>query len=167
MSVLCRAALRQPATISGRRLSNLRACGGRSFRVVPLAGRAAATLLAALRQDRPQRRPQRRRRRRRRRLQQHPSFFLLILIGVGLFPPVALLGLDDRHALPGESKLEAAVIFCVFGVTGSTNVAVVRPCLKNTVGLEGNMVDGPWSYRILSLLAVSPIYACFLLGFGE
>jgi hypothetical protein len=29
------------------------------------------------------------------------------------------------------------------------------------------MVDGPWSYRILSLLAVSPIYACFLLGFGE
>ena len=66
-----------------------------------------------------------------------------------------------------ESKLEAAVIFCVFGVTGSTSVAVVRPCLKNSIGLEGNMVDGPWSYRILSLLAVSPIYACFLLTFGE
>ena len=36
-----------------------------------------------------------------------------------------------------ESRTEAAVIFCVFGVTGSTSVAFVRPALKHTIGLEG------------------------------
>ena len=55
--------------------------------------------------------------------------------------------------------------FCVFGVTGSSSVAVVRPCL-NSMGLEGNMRDGPWNYRIISLVAVSPIYACMLVTFG-
>ena len=36
-----------------------------------------------------------------------------------------------------ESRTEAAVIFCVFGVTGSTSVAFVRPALKHSIGLEG------------------------------
>jgi len=58
------------------------------------------------------------------------------------------------------------VVFCVFGVTGSTSVAVVRPFLKKTIGLEGSMREGPWSYRILSLILVSPIYATFLVSFG-
>ena len=65
-----------------------------------------------------------------------------------------------------ESPKEAAVIFVVFGITGSTSVGVVRPALKNTIGLEGSMREGPWSYRITSLLAVSPIYATFLVTFG-
>jgi len=64
------------------------------------------------------------------------------------------------------SKTEAAVVFCVFGVTGSSSVAFVRPCLKNFFGLEGSMKDGPNSYRVISLVAVSPIYACCLLMFG-
>ena len=54
----------------------------------------------------------------------------------------------------------------MFGVTGSSSVALVRPTLKNTFGLEGTMMEGPWSYRIISFLAVSPIYACCLLTFG-
>ena len=58
------------------------------------------------------------------------------------------------------------MIFVVFGITGSTSVGVVRPALKNTIGLEGSMREGPWSYRITSLLAVSPIYATFLVTFG-
>jgi hypothetical protein len=70
------------------------------------------------------------------------------------------------HTHTPESKLEAAVVFCVFGVTGSTSVALVRPSLKNVFGLEGNMRDGPWSYRIISIVAVSPIYACCLMTFG-
>ena len=65
-----------------------------------------------------------------------------------------------------ESPAEAAVIFTVFGITGSTSVAVVRPALKSTIGLEGSMREGPWSYRVLSLLLVSPIYATFLVTFG-
>ncbi len=65
-----------------------------------------------------------------------------------------------------ESKTEAAVLFCVFGVTGTSSVTLVRPFLKHTIGLEGSMMDGPWSYRIGSLALVSPIYACVLIGVG-
>ena len=56
--------------------------------------------------------------------------------------------------------------FVVFGVTGSTSVALVRPTLKKTIGLEGAMREGPWSYRLISLVAASPIYATLLVSFG-
>ena len=65
-----------------------------------------------------------------------------------------------------ESPVEAAVAFVVFGITGSTSVALVRPTLKKTIGLEGSMREGPWSYRITSLVAVSPIYATLLVTIG-
>jgi hypothetical protein len=65
-----------------------------------------------------------------------------------------------------ENPVEAAVAFTVFGVTGSTSVAVVRPALKATFGIEGSLKEGPWSYRISSILAVSPIYATMLVTFG-
>ena len=45
-------------------------------------------------------------------------------------------------------------------------MALVRPALKQTFGLEGSMIDGPWSYRVTSLLVVSPIYASLLVTFG-
>ena len=38
--------------------------------------------------------------------------------------------------------------------------------MKKTIGLEGSMREGPWSYRIISLIAVSPIYATMLVTFG-
>lgn len=62
--------------------------------------------------------------------------------------------------------MEAAVICTVFGITGTTSVAVVRPVLKQTTGIEGSMKDGPWSYRIASLVAVSPVYATILVAVG-
>ena len=65
-----------------------------------------------------------------------------------------------------ESPSEAVVAIAVFGVTGTTSVALVRPALKQTFGLEGSMIDGPWSYRVTSLLVVSPIYASLLVTFG-
>ena len=65
-----------------------------------------------------------------------------------------------------ESKKEAAIVFVVFGITGSTSVTVVRPALKATTGIEGSLIKGPWSYRILSILAVSPIYAAMLVTYG-
>ena len=64
-----------------------------------------------------------------------------------------------------ESKVEAAVLFCVFGVTGSSSMYFVRPTLSN-LGLKGNFMDGPWSYRIASFLIISPIYACILVTIG-
>ncbi|GAB5366196.1 hypothetical protein AAMO2058_001124100 [Amorphochlora amoebiformis] len=65
-----------------------------------------------------------------------------------------------------ESGKEAGVLFIVFGITGTASVTLVRPALKYTLGLEGSLKDGPWSYRIGSLLLVSPVYACMLLGIG-
>ena len=65
-----------------------------------------------------------------------------------------------------EDKVEAAVAFTVFGITGSTSVAVVRPALKHVTGIEGSMREGPNSYRVTSILAVSPIYATLLVTFG-
>jgi hypothetical protein len=64
-----------------------------------------------------------------------------------------------------ESPKEAAILFTVFGITGSSSVMLVRPSLES-MGLKGNMRDGPWSYRILSILAVSPIYATVLITLG-
>lgn len=65
-----------------------------------------------------------------------------------------------------ESPKEAAIAFCVFGITGSTSVAMVRPTLKRTTGIEGSLIHGPNSYRVLSIVAVSPIYACMLVSYG-
>ena len=64
-----------------------------------------------------------------------------------------------------EDKFEAAVLFCVFGITGSSSMLFVRPSLKY-LGIEGTWQDGPWSYRILSILIISPIYATILMTLG-
>ena len=50
----------------------------------------------------------------------------------------------------------------LLGVAGAVNDAVG----VHSIGLEGSLVEGPWSYRILSVLLVSPIYATFLVFFG-
>ena len=42
---------------------------------------------------------------------------------------------------------------------------MVRPALKKA-GFEGSMKEGPWSYRIGSLVIVSPIYSVMLVTFG-
>lgn len=64
-----------------------------------------------------------------------------------------------------ESKVEAAVAFCVFGITGSSSVRLMKPVMKG-VGLEGNMKDGPWSYRFGSLAIVTPVYPLVLVTVG-
>ena len=55
-----------------------------------------------------------------------------------------------------------AVKFTVFGITGSSSMYFVRPY----VPIEGSMKEGPWSYRILSLLMVTPIYTLILVTVG-
>eukprot|EP00408_Alexandrium_pacificum_P012852 CAMPEP_0171235236 /NCGR_PEP_ID=MMETSP0790-20130122/41842_1 /TAXON_ID=2925 /ORGANISM="Alexandrium catenella, Strain OF101" /LENGTH=178 /DNA_ID=CAMNT_0011701541 /DNA_START=51 /DNA_END=588 /DNA_ORIENTATION=- len=85
----------------------------------------------------------------------------------GGLPPEPLLGVDHAGAaLLAREWAEAAVVFVVFGLTGSTSVALVRPCFKALTGIDGNLRDGPWSYRIGSLLMVSPVYAAVLITFG-
>jgi hypothetical protein len=72
----------------------------------------------------------------------------------------------QKRASWKEDPTEAAIAVTVFGVTGTTSVMMVRPVLKNTIGLDGTFQDGPWSYRIGSIVLVSPIYAVMLIGLG-
>eukprot|EP01041_Mallomonas_annulata_P010409 gene10409-21712_t len=64
-----------------------------------------------------------------------------------------------------ESYIEAAVVFTVFGITGSSSVYFIRPVLSQ-LGLKGSLIEGPWSYRIGSILIISPVYASLLLAIG-
>lgn len=65
-----------------------------------------------------------------------------------------------------ESYSEAAILFTVLGVTGTSSLVFVRPFLEYTIGLKGSFSEGPNSYRVLSIVLVSPIYACMLVTFG-
>jgi hypothetical protein len=42
----------------------------------------------------------------------------------------------------------------------------VRPAVKDILGLDGTFKDGPWSYRISSLVVMSPIYSVLLVLVG-
>jgi len=64
-----------------------------------------------------------------------------------------------------ESKTEAAVLFTVFGVTGSSTLYFVRPC-SDKLGIKGSMWEGPNSYRVISFFAITPIYSCILITLG-
>ncbi len=61
---------------------------------------------------------------------------------------------------------EMMLICTVFGITGSTTMVVVRPAVTDVLKLEGSMRDGPWSYRICSLVIMTPIYATLLVCVG-
>jgi hypothetical protein len=65
-----------------------------------------------------------------------------------------------------EDYKEAGIVCGIFALTGSASLLVVRPALKYTIGLEGSWRDGPNSYRITSLILVSPVYACMLFAIG-
>lgn len=45
-------------------------------------------------------------------------------------------------------------------------MVAVRPSLKAIFGIEGSLMEGPNSYRIMSVLCVSPVYAAVLLAIG-
>ena len=58
------------------------------------------------------------------------------------------------------------LVLVVFSITGSLSLYIVRPLLSDVLGLQGSMRDGPWSYRILTLLLVPPAYSLMLLTIG-
>ena len=46
------------------------------------------------------------------------------------------------------------------------NFQIVRPAVSEGLGIKGSFRDGPWSYRICSLVIISPIYAALLVAVG-
>jgi hypothetical protein len=83
---------------------------------------------------------------------------------------------------------EMALVCTVFGITGSSTMVLVscilwlgieisisflssfcrkvRPAVSEGLGLKGSMKEGPWSYRICSLVVMTPIYAALLVLVG-
>eukprot|EP00392_Amoebophrya_sp_AT5.2_P013566 g13695.t1 len=71
----------------------------------------------------------------------------------------------DRKRWSAEWWADAVLKCTVFAITGTSSVTLVRPALAK-VGIVGSLKDGPWSYRFLSLILVSPIYTLILLTVG-
>lgn len=61
---------------------------------------------------------------------------------------------------------EMVLICTVFAITGSSTMVLVRPAVSNVLGLEGSLKDGPWSYRVCSLVIMTPLYASLLVVVG-
>jgi len=61
---------------------------------------------------------------------------------------------------------EMVLICTVFAITGSSTMVMVRPAVSNVLGLKGSLKDGPWSYRICSLVIMTPLYASLLVVVG-
>lgn len=61
---------------------------------------------------------------------------------------------------------EMILISTVFAITGTSTMVLVRPAVSSGLGLKGSLKDGPWSYRICSLVIMTPIYATLLVCVG-
>ncbi|CAM9880719.1 unnamed protein product [Chrysoparadoxa australica] len=71
----------------------------------------------------------------------------------------------DRWTFPWWR--EQALLCTVFAITGSSTLWLIRPTITRITGLEGSLKDGPWSYRIASIMIVSPCYTFNLLVLGS
>ncbi len=58
------------------------------------------------------------------------------------------------------------IVFLAFGVTGGLTVLISRLVLNGLLGLDGSLVSGPWSYRLVYLALIPPVYSATLLAVG-
>jgi hypothetical protein len=71
---------------------------------------------------------------------------------------------EEPKRFSGKWNWDMLVKFCVFGVTGSSTMFFARPLVTDLFGIHGSMLGGPWDYRIVSFLAITPIYSAILLS---
>ncbi|KAJ1503027.1 hypothetical protein HMI54_008469 [Coelomomyces lativittatus] len=65
---------------------------------------------------------------------------------------------------PGYYK-EIAIIFTVFGITGSSSLKLVRYTLNSSIG-PGSLTEGPNTWRLAYLFCGLPMYSALLLTLG-
>ncbi len=61
---------------------------------------------------------------------------------------------------------EMTLLCTVFAITGTSTMVLVRPAMSEVLGLKGSLKDGPWSYRICSIVIMTPLYAGMLVFVG-
>ena len=59
------------------------------------------------------------------------------------------------------------VVATVFGLTGVTSLAFSRLLFSVLLDLEGSLWSGPWSYRIMYVSVIPPVYSTTLVLFGS
>ena len=69
--------------------------------------------------------------------------------------------------LTAQGVRHYAVIFLVFGVTGGMTVFLSRLVLNGLLGLDGSLVGGPWSYRLVYLALIPPVYSRWARSWGS
>eukprot|EP00759_Apiculatamorpha_spiralis_P027500 PhF_6_TR3029/c0_g1_i1/m.4512 len=82
----------------------------------------------------------------------------------------------SRQWFMQQCNRETLLVFTIFGITGSTTVAVVRPCLHTIVQgtpmlasripEDASLYKGPNSYRVLYVTVMSPMYTALLVTVG-
>jgi len=72
--------------------------------------------------------------------------------------------MPERHTFAWYREM--LLICTVFAITGSASMVLVRPAVKDVLGIQGSMKEGPWSYRICSLVILSPVYGILLVLVG-
>jgi hypothetical protein len=61
---------------------------------------------------------------------------------------------------------EMTLICTVFAITGTSTMFLVRPAMSEVLGLKGSLKEGPWSYRICSIVIMTPLYSTLLVIVG-
>ena len=76
---------------------------------------------------------------------------------------------DAQNVMRGKGAgavVHYAVVLIVFAITGSLTVLLARFLLNNILGLEGSLWSGPWSYRVVYVLLITPVYSVLLISVG-
>jgi hypothetical protein len=75
-------------------------------------------------------------------------------------------GNKDCNSWSASWLWDKFIICLVFALAGSSVVFLVRPFIKNVLKIEGSLVSGPNSFRVLYILLVTPIYSTVLITTG-
>ncbi len=65
-----------------------------------------------------------------------------------------------------DQTLHWTTVILVFSINGILSILLSRLLLGNLLHLDGNIWSGPWSYRIVYLMLIPPLYSVTLVAVG-
>mmetsp|Transcript_10031 Transcript_10031/g.20057 ORF Transcript_10031/g.20057 Transcript_10031/m.20057 type:complete len:157 (+) Transcript_10031:347-817(+) len=72
------------------------------------------------------------------------------------------------HSAALEFPKKSDTFHCIYNVSIANPITImqVRPAVSDVLGLKGSFKEGPWSYRICSIVIMTPLYASLLVVVG-
>ncbi len=88
-----------------------------------------------------------------------------------------MAGKENPHASPQDPAirdetdnsagwLHWTIVILGFSINGILSILLSRLLLGNLLHLDGNVWSGPWSYRIIYLMLIPPLYSVTLVAVG-